>query len=83
MCSFMICYSFTAGVKILIWDIWSNSALKFNHHSHADNTNINTSVAYLWRLNLKCENTEGLIYFLRQKNLFLKVLPEGHGLFLS
>ena len=84
MCGFMKCYNFTAGVKNFIWDIWSNSASKFNHHPLADNTSVNTSVAYLSSLNLKWENTEGLLWlFSEARNLFLKVCLEGHSLFFS
>lgn len=71
-------------MKNFIWDIWSNSASKFNHHPLADNTSVNTSVAYLSSLNLKWENTEGLLWlFSEAKNLFLKVFLEGHSLFFS
>ena len=84
MCGFMKCYNFTACVKNFIWDIWSNSASKFNHHPLADNTSVNTSVAYLSSLNLKWENTEGLLWlFSEARNLFLKVFLEGHSLFFS
>lgn len=84
ICGFMKCYNFTADVKNFIWDIWSNSASKFNHHPLADNTSVNTSVAYLSSLNLNWENTEGLLWlFSEAKNLFLKVFLEGHSLFFS
>ena len=41
MCGFVKCYNFTADVKNFIWDIWSNSASKFNHPPLADNTSVN------------------------------------------
>ena len=83
MCGFVKCYNFTADVKNFIWDIWSNSASKFNHPPLADNTSVNTSVAYLSSLNLKWENTGLLWLFSEAKNLFLKVFLEGHSLFFS